>query len=52
MKDSKGLCMLHPTHLTSTQAMFVGSGRLELHELVVRYRSVLEVQEEVTLSAL
>lgn len=40
---------MHPTHLTSTQAMFVGFGRLELYKLVVRYCSVLEVQEEITL---
>lgn len=49
MKDNKWLCMMHPTHLTSTQAMFVCSGRLELYKLVVRYCSVLEVQEEITL---
>lgn len=44
--------MLHPTHLTSTQAVFAGSGRLEPHELVVRFGGVLEVQGEIMLCAL
>uniref|UniRef100_A0A672TLC6 Telomere length regulation protein TEL2 homolog n=1 Tax=Strigops habroptila TaxID=2489341 RepID=A0A672TLC6_STRHB len=39
-------CTLHPHRL------FVGSGRIELHKLGVRYHSVPEVQEEIMLCAL
>lgn len=39
-------CTLHPHRL------FVGSGRMELHKLGVRYHSVPEVQEEIMLCAL
>lgn len=43
--------MPYPAHLTSTQAMSVGSGRLELHRSVLRYCSELEGKEELMLKA-
>lgn len=41
--------MLYPAHLTSTEAVSVGSGRLELHRSVLRYCSELEGKEELML---
>lgn len=42
--------MLYPAHLTSTQTVSVGSGRLELYRSVLRYCSKLEWKEQLMLN--